>query len=179
MQKLRILYPFIISSIMLFLNLSCNRSNEAIDELPQNTDSKEHKITIKDIEQIKYTEFALSDLSEDSTKDWLKFQEFLLQIEILKKGGLSFFKDDKVILQGFITDIKNEIPEALNTPSTLVRLTVLETTMFQLEGISNINNVKNEILLNAIRDVLVAHSNLILQINKKFEKDSQKIDKPS
>ena len=179
MQKLRILYPFIISSIVLFVNLSCNRSNEVIEELPQNTSSKENKITIKDIEQIKYTEFALSDLSENYTRNWLKFQEFLSRIEILKKGDLLFFKDDKVILQGFITDLKNEIPEDLNTPSTLVRLTVLETTMFKLEGISNINNVKKEMVLNAIRDVLVAHSNLIFQINKKFEKDSQNIEKPN
>ena len=150
---------------MLFVNLSCNKGNEVIEELPQNTSAEENKITIKDIEQIKYTEFALSDLSEKYTRNWLKFQEFLSQIEILKKGNLSFFKDDKVILQGFITDLKNEIPEDLNTPSTLVRLTVLETTMFKLEGVSNINNVNKEMVLNAIRDVLVAHSNLILQIN--------------
>ena len=163
---------------MLFVNLSCNRSNETSEELPQDKSSKEYKITIKDVEKIKYTEFVLSDLSENTIKDWLKFQEFLVQIELLRKGDLSFFKDDKTILQSFITDLKNEIPEVLNTPPILVRLTVLETTLFKLEGITILNNVKKDIILNAIKDVLVAHSNLILQINKKFEKDSQNISKP-
>jgi hypothetical protein len=179
MQKLKKLYPIIISSIMLFVNLSCDKSNEKNQDLTQTVSSRKYKISEKDIEQLKYTEFALSDLSDSSTKDWLKFQEFLTQIELLKKGSLSFIKDDKTILKSFVTDMKKEIPEVINSPSILVRLSVLETTLFKLEGVSNIYDIEKDILLNAIKEVLVAHSNLILQINKKFEKDSQNIKKPN
>ncbi|MBN4070211.1 hypothetical protein JYT76_00850 [Olleya sp. AH-315-F22] len=141
--------------------------------------SEKLKVTTNDISQLKYTDFVLSNLSEKSTEDWLKFQELQEGIILLKKGDLSFFKDDKAILKSLFTDLKNEIPKTLNTLPILVRLSVLETTIFKLEATSNINNVKKELLLNAIKEVLVAYSNVILQMNKKLEKDSQQIEKPS
>jgi hypothetical protein len=184
MFKLKTIYLILLSSIILCLNLSCNKTAQSEEKVLQNVNSKninskEFKVSAKDINQIKYTEFALSDLSEKSTEDWLKFQELQEGIMLLKKGDLSFFKDDKAILKSLFTDLKNEIPETLNTPPILVRLSVLETTIFKLEGTSNINNVKKELLLNAIKEVLTAYSNIILQMNKKLEKDSQNIEKPS
>ena len=178
MCKLKTLYLFILSFIILFLNLSCDKTTPS-NEINLQEINSEFKVSAKDINQIKFTEFALSDLSEKLTRDWLKFQDLQEEIDRLKKGDLSFFIDDSAILKSFITDLKNEIPEALNIPSILVRLSVLEITIFKLEGFNNINNVKKELLLNAIKEVLVANSNVILQMNKKFEKDSQKIEKPN
>ena len=171
-------YLYTAVSLVLFIVLGCKNNKEQPEASFQSENSQASKITAKDIEGLKYTDFALSDLSEASTKDWLKFRELLSQIDILKKGDLSFFKDDKAILVSFITDLKNEIPEVVNTVSVVVRLSVLETVLFKLEGVSNLNNIHKEVLLNAIKEVLVAHSNLILQINKKFEKDSQNIINP-
>lgn len=179
MSKQNTLFFITLSYFILFLTFSCKKTIDVNNDLSHDIIQNDFKITSKDINQIKFTEFALSDLSETHTNDWLKFQELKEEIEILKKGDLSFFKDDRAILQSFITDLKNEIPEVLNIPSILVRLSVLETTMFKLEGTSNINAVKKELLLNSIKDVLVAYSNVILQMNKKFEKDSQYIQKPN
>lgn len=179
MFKLKTISPIVLCSIILCMNLSCDKTAQSKESVLQNANSKEFKVSAKDINQIKYTEFVLSNLSKKSTEDWLKFQELHEGIILLKRGDLSFFKDDKAILKVFITDLKNEIPKTLNKLPILVRLSVLETTMFKLEGTSNINNVKKELLLNAIKEVLVAYSNIILQINKKFEKDSQQIEKPS
>ena len=177
MRELKTIPLYILSSLLLCVNLSCDKTTTSSDKTLQEIDPEILKISANDINQIKYTEFALSDLSEKGIKDWLKFQELQEEIVILKKGDLSFFKEDKTILQSFITDLKVEIPEALNIPSILVRLSVLETSIFKLEGISNFNNIKNELLLTAIKDVLIANSNIILQMNKKFEKDSQNIEK--
>ena len=173
-------YLFITMSMVLFVVLGCKKNNASAEALSQSENSQAYKITSRDIDQLKYTDFALSDLADASTKDWLKFRELLSQIDILKKGDLSFFKDDKAILVSFITDLKNEIPEVVNTVSVVVRLSVLETVLFKLEGVSNLNNVNKDVLLKAVKEVLVAHSNLILQINKKFEKESQAdlIDSP-
>ena len=179
MYKLKITFLFILSSLTLFLNFSCNSNTESDKKTLQEMSSEDFKISAKDIDTITYTEFALSNLSENATGNWLKFQELQEEIVILKKGDLSFFKDDKTILESLITDLKNEIPEDLNIPSILVRLSVLETAIFKLEGVSSFNNVSKELLLNSIKDVLVANSNIILQMNKKFEKDSQKIQKPN
>jgi hypothetical protein len=179
MLKIKMRYLFITIGTVLFVVLGCKENNASAESTVESQSSQAYKITAKDIEGLKYTDFALSDLSEASTKDWLKFRELLSQIDILKKGDLSFFKDDKAILVSFITDLKNEIPDVVNTVSVVVRLSVLETVLFKLEGVSNLKNIPKDVLLNAIKEVLVAHSNLILQINKKFEKDSQKIERPN
>jgi len=178
MYKLKTLYLFKSSCIILFLNLSCDKTTQSGEKILQEVNS-EFKVSAYDINQIKFTEFALSDLTEKYTRDWLKFQEFQEEIDRLKKGDLTFFINDKTILQIFFKDIKIEIPESLNISSILVRLSVLETSIFKLRSITNLNNVKKELLLKAIKEVLVANSNIILQMNKKFEKDSQKIEKPN
>ena len=179
MSKSKLKYLTIFISILLFLNLSCNETVQSNQETIQEINSKVDKVSAKDINQIKFTEFALSDLAIKNIIDWLKFKELQENIELLKKGDLSFYSDDTAILKAFITDLKNEVPETIDIPSILVRLSVLETNIFKLESITNLNNVEKELILNAIKDVIVSNSNIILQINKKFEKDSQRIEKPN
>lgn len=178
MSKSILKYQTVFISLLLILNVSCDKTIESSIENSQMVESKETNVSITDINQIKFTEFALSDLAIKNTVDWLKFQELQENIELLKKGNLSFFSEDEAILKAFITDLKTEIPEILNVPTVLVRLTVLETTIFKLESIANLYNIEKGVLLNAIKEVLVANSNIILQLNKKLEKDSQKIEKP-
>ena len=144
-------------------------------EQPRQNDKK---VSAKDIAGINYTEYALSDTAENVTKDWLKFHELANQIELLKGGDLSFFKDDITLLNGFVNDMTSEIPEQLNEPSIIVRLVALKTTMYKLEGSANLERETKEALLRSIEDVLIAHTNLIFQINKKLEKDAQNITKP-
>ena len=158
---------------------SCKSDEKGDEEEHVEIPAESVKLTAKDVATIKFTEYALSDSGEETTKDWLKFQELFAQIELLKKADLSFFKDDKVILRGFLEDLKNEIPETLNESSIIVRLIAMETTIYKLEGLAIIPNAKTEDLINAVSDVLMAHNNLIFQINKKLEKDNQQIEKPS
>jgi len=178
MHKVNLVFQYIICLSVLALHLQCTNAKDVNSVELIDNNGELDKITSKDISQIKYTEYVLSDLAVQKTKDWQKFQNLLDQIEVLKKGDISFFKDDKAILQSFITDLKNEIPESLKATSIIVRLTVLETTLFKLDEILNLQNVTKQSILDNIKDVLIAHNNLILQINKKVEKESQKIIKP-
>jgi hypothetical protein len=177
-STLKVIKILVVSSILFsILNCKSDVQNEvAITVEPTTTDTT--KISAKDIAKIKYTEYALSDLTQAKTINWQKFIELSIEIERLKTADLSFFRDDKAILVGFITDLKNEVPESLNTTSILVRLTVIETVFLKLEGLASLSTAKKEDLLAAIKDVLISHTNLIFQINKKFEKESQKIEKP-
>ena len=171
--------------ILSFVFLSCLMTScdkevkiePSVSSETKNSDST--KITAKDIAKIKYTDYALSDLTQSKTADWQKFIELSNQIEILKTGDLSFFRDDKAILEGFLSDLFNEAPESLKAPAVLVRLTVIKTVFFKLEGLASLSSAKKEDLLLAITDVLISHSNLVFQINKKFEKESQNIEKPN
>jgi len=169
---------FVFLSITLFI-ISCNtdvKNENTIDEEITAIDSS--IITAKDIAKIKFTEYALSNISKNKTSNWQKFNELSNKIEVLKTGDLSFFRDDKAILEGFIADLKNEVPESLNTQAILVRLTVIETVFLKLEGLASLKTAKKEDLLIAIKDVLLSYTNLVFQMNKKFEKESQKIEKP-
>ncbi len=179
MSKSKPKYLSVFISILLVLILSCNKIAQSNEKALQEVNPKEFKVSSNDINQIKFTEYVLSDLTEKYTIDWLKFQSLQEEINLLKKGDISFFSDDKTILKWFITDLKIEIPETLNIPAILVRLSVLEVSIFKLKSVTDLNNVEKEFLLNAIKEVLVANSNVILQMNKKFEKDSQQIEKPN
>lgn len=158
---------------------SCKSDVDTETTSTQMTQAESYKLTAKDIETIQYTEYVMSDAAERATKDWAKFQELSLQIELLKKADLSFFKDDKAILQGFINDLKNTIPNNLNQSSIFVRVVALETVIYKLEGTANLHDVKKEDLLSSIEATLIAHTNLIFQINKTLEKEAQKIKKPN
>ena len=168
--------------LVAFFTFSCKSEikNEAnIDTTLGSLIIDNSQITAKDIAQINFTEYALSDLTQNKTSNWQKFNELSDKIELLKTGDLSFFRNDKAILMSFLNDLKNEIPESLNTTAILVRLTVIETVFLKLEGLASLSSAKKEDLLASIKDVLISHSNLIFQINKKFEKESQNIEKPN
>lgn len=172
-NKLIISFAILFSLILIF---NCKEKKSEIDSNP--VTYEEINITQKNIEGIKYTEYALSNLSEKQIEDWLRFQELNSQIEILKKGDLAFFNDETELLTTFINELKEQIPKKLNSPAIQSRLSVLETCFFKLEGINNLKNLDKVTILDYIKDVLVAHSNLILQINKKLEQESQNIEKP-
>mgnify|MGYP001814697468 CR=1 FL=1 len=164
-----------ILSFILFLG--CKDAPEQMEKEEQK-ETIDSSISEKDIEQLEYTEYLISDLATETTQNWVKFQELLDQIIILKKGELSFF-EDKALLKSFITDLKNEVPESLNDPSIHVRLSVLETTFLKIESLNNLGNVSKETKINYIKDMLLAYNNLVIQINKKLEKDSQPIVRPN
>lgn len=169
----------ILFLVILFIS-SCNTqttNDSNIFKEIETIDSSQ--ITSRDITKLKYTDFALSNLTKSKTSNWQKFNELTDKIEILKTGDLSFFRDDKAILVGFLNDLKNEIPESLKTTAILVRLSVIETTFLKLEGLASLSSAKKEDLLIIIKDVLVSYSNLVFQMNKKFEKESQNIEKPN
>lgn len=157
---------------------ACKKETQSKSTEDQAVEIKSDKLTIKDIDNIEYTDYALSDSAINITQNWPAFLELNKQIEILKQADLSFFKDDKAILKSTISDLKNEIPEQLNQTAIEVRLISLETNLYKLEGSAILDNSKKETLLNDIKDVLLSHTNLIFQINRKLEKDAQTIQKP-
>lgn len=167
-------------ALVLFCMLisSCKTEQTEPESKEDQVETSENSITEADIAAIKYTDYGLSDSAEEETKDWIKFQELFEKIELLKKADLSFFSDDKTILRSFIDDLKNEVPEKLNDPSIVVRMIAMETAFYKLEGLAIIPNASKSDLLDAIGESLMSHTNLIFQINKKLEKDNQKIEKP-
>jgi hypothetical protein len=109
----------------------------------------------------------------------LKFQELRKHIDDLKKGDLSFFIEEKTIIQEFTTELESQIPESLNDASINARLVALKTTIYKLHDDATLNSHDKKLLLISIKETLIAQISLIFQINKKFEKDGQQIKKPT
>ena len=162
---------------VLFCCLSCAKQEESnvLNEIQEDTVSQ---ITKEDISKLNYREFILDAKAEKSLESWQKYYELDNIIINVNQANLSFFENNTEILIAFIDDLKGTTPEVIDTPLIMARLVVLETKIFKLEGVVNLSNPKKKELLSVIKECLSAFSNLNLQINKKFEKDSQNIQKP-
>lgn len=172
------LFKFISCSfVLIMVVVSCKDAE--LDNTDVISSHGQLTITESDINAIEYKDFALSHRSLNATKDWLKFQQLQSEIDKLKEGDTSYFQEDDQLITSFISDLKNETPEALNLPQINARLIVIETVLMKLKELSTYPQTKKPELLEAIKSVLVANSNLILQMNKKFEKESQNIIKPN
>ena len=174
MSKLHlVIFRFFLVAILLS-NIQCRNTEDETLATKQETQTELTRITPQDITDIKYTEYVLSDLAQKEVDTWTKFKELSVEVENLKNGNLSFFKDDKTILQALIADIKNEIPDSINSSSIIVRLSVLETAMYKFDETINLQSSSKEAIIKDIENLLLAYNNCVYQINKVIERKSQK-----
>ncbi|MDG5490548.1 hypothetical protein [Psychroserpens sp. SPM9] len=167
---------FFLISLLLFTQCKDDKSSEVIVETQEQTDAK--TITQKDIEALKYVDFGLSSESQKGVNDWQKFQELNIQIDLLKKGDLAFFKGDPLLLKTFLLEFSAEMPKALQTNEIMARITALETKAQKLNSFLKLHNTPKQQKLIAIKELLVTVSHLNLQINKKYEFEKNNILKP-
>lgn len=140
----------------------------------QNTDEtkqEEPKISAKTIVSFVYKDYALSSDAEKAIIDWDKYKELETQLSYLKKADLSFFKGDKESLKKFIDKLKLQIPSQIKTNPIISRLAIVETKLLKLNENLTIDNIPVKEQLKSIKELLVAFSNMNLQINKKLEFD--------
>ena len=157
--------------------LSC-KDEAQVTKLETQGQKEAPLITKSDISKINYTEFILDSKVGKSLDGWEKYYELDNIIINLKNADLSYFKDNNEIVLALIKDLKETVPEQVDTPLITARLVTLETKMLKLESIVNLSNPSKNNILLGIQEFLMAYSNLNLQINKKFEKESQNIQKP-
>ncbi|OBX26123.1 hypothetical protein LX77_02070 [Gelidibacter algens] len=165
----------LLLSVLIFIG--CKSEPESVENISENQE-KSYTIKAEDIEKLEYTDYILSPESAEAILDWQNYQELQTQIELLKSGNLSFFRVEKEIMQTFITELNTQQPPIVVTPAIRSRMTVLETTLLRLQDLSNLDNIKKKVLLEAIKELLLADVNLKLQMNKKFEKEAQQIQIP-
>ena len=178
MSKLHFIFFRFFLLVLLVITIQCKKTEDTQLTKNQETSTEFTKIASQDIKDIKFTEYALSDLAKKEVANWTKFKDLDVEIENLKNGSISFFKDDKTILQGLIADLNNEIPESLNRSSIIVRLSVLETTMYKFDETINLQSSSKETIIKDIENLLLAYNNFVYQINKVIEKESYNIIKP-
>jgi hypothetical protein len=168
----------VIFYVFFFLLSSCEDSKvtEVIEETQEQIDAK--TITQTDIEAIRYDDFGLRADSQKATTDWQKFQELKTQIEVLKKADLTYFSGDPLLIQTLLQEMRTEMPSDLNTNEISARITALDTKTQKLNSLLRLAHVSKADKIKVITEFLIAVSNLNLQINKKFEFDTNNILKP-
>lgn len=164
--------------VSLFLVVACNSKTDQSTVATTDQEKDSQSITSKDIENLKYTEYILGPQAKEAVLNWQRYQELMTQIEFLKQADFSFFGGKNEVLMTFINDLKNDIPKTVESPAIKERLIALETKLLKLHSGLKLSNMKKAETLNNIKELLVTISNLHLQINKKFELESQRIEDP-
>lgn len=165
----------ILSVLLLFL--ACKQEGEN----PVNTEiEQDHTqlVTEQDVSKLKYIEYALDSNTEETIKDWTEYEQLEALVVDLKKGDLKFFRDNEKVILLLIKELKQSIPEALNSPSIIARLLVLETKILKLESLANLSTTTKDELLDTIKEFFVAYYTLTFQMNKKIEFDNRSIERP-
>ena len=162
---------------MLLVCFACQNSNESsLEETSKNEITE--LITKEDVQSLSYVEFIVDAKVEKAIGGWEKYNELQKAIVDIKDANLTFFRDNTEIVAALIKELKTTIPEKVNSPHVMARIIALDTKLFKLESNVNLDNPKQENVLSAVAEVLIAFSNLNLQMNKKLEKEAQNIQKP-
>lgn len=171
-------YPFYFL-MCFFVSMGCvNSTTQKNDKATEESENR-NDITLKDIESLRFDDYALSDDSEEALENWQKYHELNEQINFLRQAELSFFIGEKTLLKTFMNDLKTEMPESIKTAPILSRITVLETMLLKLNSTLKLDNIDKPTRLSALKEFFVAMSNLNLQINKKFELDANLVQEES
>ncbi|NRA94403.1 MAG: hypothetical protein HRU26_17335 [Psychroserpens sp.] len=167
--------------ILIILSLaSCNtKESTEVKSEDEVIVKNEDVITKKEVQSLSYTEYGLSSDSQKIVIDWQKYQELVTQIDLLKKADVSFYKSEITLITTFLNEFRTEIPQSLSTNEIMARMTVLETKVLKLHSLLVLDNISKEEQIEGIREVLIAYSNLNLQINKKLEFEANNILKPT
>lgn len=167
-----------LCACLFLMGLSCQKTNQTHNDTTNANDNSQI-ITEKDILELNYLDFGIDDRVTPIIESWQEFNQLEQIIENTKKGDLSYFKTDgKKNLKTLLSDIRQTIPETLNTPSILARIRVVETKLFKTESLANLSTTKKQDLLDTLKELLASFSNLNFQLNKKMENDSQNIERP-
>lgn len=169
------LYSIYLAIILMLFSCGDKKQNNT------NEDAKKpisNKLTKTDISKLKFLEFNLDANTKRIVEKWDRFAELETIISDVKKADFSYLKQNHDTLSKFIKQLKQKIPDTINTPSIQARLVALETKLFKLENMYNLSNISKNELGMTVKEFLESVSNLNLQMNKKLELDSRSIEKP-
>ena len=166
----------LVTLSLITMVMSCNKTQE--DTTENHTDNSGEKITEKELSNLDFIEFTLDGKTKKTVENWEEYNQLEEVINNVKKGDLSFFRDNTEVIKALFKDLLKNIPTEVNTNATLARIVALETKLYKLESLYNLSRTNKEELSKVIKEFLQSFSNLNFQMNKKLEKDNNDIEKP-
>jgi uncharacterized protein involved in high-affinity Fe2+ transport len=170
-------FKILITLTILLLISACKKTQDAQAE-PETEIKDPRGISEKSIADLKYTEYALDPKTEKAIESWSEYFDLENHVNNIKKGDLGFFYDNDKNILTLLRDLKKDIPEAVNSDATMARVSSIETHLYKLNSLANLDSGTKKELLLAIEDFLKSFSNLNFQMNQKIEADNINIVRP-
>ena len=168
----------ILITLTILLSISaCKKTQDTEPEIEsEQTDPR--KVPEKSIAELKYTEYALDAKTEKAIEAWPEYFQLEDHVNNIKKGDLGFFYDNDKNIKTLVKDLKTNIPKAVNSDATMARISSIETHLYKLKSLANLESTNKEELILSIKDFLESFSNFNFQMNQKIEADNIIINKP-
>jgi hypothetical protein len=159
-------FIFLILFFGLFV-VSCNSSKEEADVL----------LTLDedlDLPRLDIQFPVLLPEAQDKITSWQYFKEFENDLLRINKGNVRSYRAETERMAIVTDSLLKNIPEGLNTNAISSRMRVVNVRVKLLDETMHQVNVKTEVISDNLIETNIAFTNLINQINEKFEK--QRID---
>ena len=163
-----------LSLITIFLlAVSCENPSEVVETKQENIEAT---ILFGD------NDFILPALSENArtySMQWGAFEDFEIEAKSINGSTVEGLRAKTERLINRLDSITKKVPDTLNTTPIISRVMVTKTRAMLLRQEVQKTNIDSARLHLQIREMNVAASNLITQINEKFLKDAidfQRID---
>jgi hypothetical protein len=152
----------------LFVVLSCIDSQPAGSRL--NIDQ------VEDTKLFGQTDALLPDFSESSENyisQWPVFDDLITEVLAINQASLKTIQQRSNLLVSRMDSLTRKIPDTLNTKPIYSRVIVTKTRAAIVKQEANKDRLDTLAMQQAIVQMNLATANLIIQINEKFEKDTQ------
>ena len=156
------------SSICLLFVVSC------IDSQQTATQTKIDQVT--DSELFGQADAMLPDFSESSENyisQWPVFDDLITEVLAINQASLTTIQQRSNLLVSRMDSLTKNIPDTLNTQPIYSRVIITKTRAAIVKQVANKGRLDTLEMQKAIMQMNLATANLIIQINEKFEKDTQ------
>ena len=156
------------SSICLLFVVSC------IDSQQTATQTKTDQVT--DSKLFGQADAMLPDFSESSENyisQWPVFDDLITEVLAINQASLTTIQQRSNLLVSRMDSLTKNIPDTLNTQPIYSRVIITKTRAAIIKQVANKGRLDTLQMQKAIMQMNLATANLIIQINEKFEKDTQ------
>ena len=156
------------SSICLLFVVSCIDSQQTATQtkIDQVTDSK-----LFGQEDAMLPDF--SESSENYISQWPVFDDLITEVLAINQASLTTIQQRSNLLVSRMDSLTKNIPDTLNTQPIYSRVIITKTRAAIVKQVANKGRLDTLEMQKAIMQMNLATANLIIQINEKFEKDTQ------
>ena len=114
-----------------------------------------------------------SDSSENYISQWPVFDDLITEVLAINQASLTTIQQRSNLLVSRMDSLTKNIPDTLNTQPIYSRVIITKTRAAIVKQVANKGRLDTLEMQKAIMQMNLATANLIIQINEKFEKDTQ------